>query len=341
MGKVHRLCTKHSVVSAMEDYIMKNFKEYCDELLLDYKERKIVKHDITNRVCEEFSIVPKTFRSRFKSIYKTTLTDVCSNLDMPPKDIVVANLVQSENVREFWSKFHRPVKAGDRRSFFEHYFNCSTFERAKARLELQKPKVLFNPSIDENKSLVVSQVLGDGCYYKDRGVIEICHGEKQIPYALYKAECFNKAFPNTMHFSKLSVLKHTQGHKYGSWYSGRLPDKITKWLSSATDEDLVEALTPFGVLLLLLDDGYINLDLVSLKSNNSFLCIYIHRTGVAEELKKMFKTYGIEVAIRPVKNGQELSIKDMLNAVKLYRNFIEPFIPEIPECMRYKTELKI
>lgn len=320
---------------------MKDFKKYCDELLSLYEERKIKKEDITKRVCKEFGVVPKTFRVRFKSIYKNTLTEVCNTKDFPSKDIVVSYLVRSKDVKEFWGCFERKVRDGERRAFFEKFFGCSTFKRAKAKLELSLPKIVFNPTIDENKSLIVSQLLGDGSYSRERRSLRLSHGEKQIPYAIYKAQCFNKAFPSTKHYSRTSVLKHTQGHIYSSWYSGVLPTKITTWIEGASSKDLVDALTPFGIMLYILDDGYCNFNFDLGNGGNNYFTLFCNDKEVSRELKEMFKSYGVEVATRPHRDGMYLEIKDILNATKLYRNFIEPFIQEIPVCMKYKTELKI
>lgn len=309
---------------------MTDFKTRCDELLNSYHRREIRKNNITSTISSEFDITPHTFRRRFKSIYGKTLTDACEDLLIPSREHVALCMMKSEDVAELWSILDIPSYYKKR--VFMDNFGVSTFARAKAKVILESSIVEYDPSIDENKSLVISQVLGDGCYCSTRGALRISHGEKQFEYAVHKAALFNKAFPETTPSGSTKLLTHSQGHKYSSWYSKRLPSKITSWLEETSKADMVDELTPRGFMLWAMDDGSRSSDGVTFE-------MYIHDDDVATRTVKYLASYGITARLD--KSGKILCIKDMVNSVKFYKNFIEPFKESLPECMAYKTNMKI
>lgn len=308
---------------------MTDFKTMCDELLVQYHNKQIRKNDITNRVSKAFGISTKTFRLRFKSIFKETLSDKCESLLIPPRDHVVLCMMKCDTVKELWDIIDIPTYY--RKRVFQDNFGVSTFARAKALVLLESPKVSYDPSIEENRALVASQILGDGSYCKVRGSIRISHGEKQFEYAVYKAALFNKAFPTTKPAGNTKLFTHTQGHRYSSWYSGRLPSKLTTWISDTSLASMVEGLTPWGFMLWFLDDGYRSPDGVVSE-------MYIHDRDAAVAAVDYLGSYGIKASLS---KGSVLSIKDMVNSVKFYKNFIEPFKETLPECVKYKTYMKI
>jgi len=307
---------------------MTDFKSMCDDQLDLYHNKQIRKNDITSNVCREFGIVPHTFRRRFKSIFGSTLTEVCDTLVIPPRDRVISCMMQVDNVSDLWNML--PMPAHYRKRVFMDTFGVSTFARAKAQLLLEVPYVSYDPSIDENRSLVISQVFGDGSYCPQRGSMRIQHGIDQLDYAVYKAALFNKAFPTTSPAGSTKVLEHTQGHKYSSWYSKRLPNKLTSWISETKPVDMLEYLTPWGFFLWFMDDGYRSADGVINE-------MYIHDLELAKATVQYLAEYGIAANL----NNNLLSIKDMVNSVMFFKNFVEPFKESLPECMHYKTNMKI
>ena len=308
---------------------MTDFKTMCDSLLEQYHTKQIRKNNITSTICKEFGIVPLTFRRRFKSIYGNTLSEECESLLIPPRATVISKLMQAETVQEFWTILDVPKSYHKR--VFQDLFQTSTFERAKAKVLLEVPHTEYDPSIDENRSLVISQVFGDGSYCKTRGAMRISHGHKQFDYAVYKAALFNKAFPTTTPAGATKLLTHTQGHKYSSWYSKRLPTKLTTWIDSSSLPEMLDSLTPWGFFLWFMDDGYRSLDGVISE-------MYVHDDALASATVEYLKSYGITARLS---KPNYVSIKDMVNSVKFYKNFIEPFKESLPECMQHKTNMKI
>jgi hypothetical protein len=237
-------------------------------------------------------------------------------------------MMKCDTVAELWSMMDIPTYY--RKRVFQDNFGVSTFARAKALVLLESPPVDYDPSIDENKSLVISQVLGDGSYCSTRGAIRISHGEKQFQYAVYKAALFNKAFPITSPAGTTKLITHTQGHKYSAWYSKRLPSKITSWIDSTSIGDMVHELTPRGFFLWFMDDG-------SRNDTGVINSMYIHDSCAAKAAQEYLASFGIRANL----TNNILSIKDMVNSVMFYKNFIEPFKESLPECMQYKTQMKI
>lgn len=313
---------------------MTDFKSMCDLLLNKYHLKQIRKNDITNQVSKEFGISTKTFRKRFKSIFGCTLTEKCEALLIPPREHVVICMMKCNDVTELWAMLDIPKE--HRKRVFQDNFDVSTFARAKAKVILESTKVCYDPSICENKSLVISQILGDGSYCNTRGAMRISHSERQFEYGVHKASLFNKAFPTTKPSGSTTLHTHTQGHKYSSWYSGRLPSKITTWISDTSLVDMVHELTPQGFMLWFMDDGS--------RSKDGVICeMYIHNPEVAEAARVYLLSYGVISKLSDSKSsaGFVLSIKDLVNSVKFYKNFIEPFKESLPECMHYKTNMKI
>lgn len=310
-----------------------DFKTFCDNFLVNVKNNKEKANGLCDLACKEFGISSSGFNKRFKSYYGMTVSSKVSQLLEPTREYLVKAILAAEDVTELWEKLNLSVYR--RSGLFDKHFKVSTFEKAKALCLLETFKNDYNPSIDENRSLVASQILGDGSYNSYRGALNISHGEKQIDYVYYKASLFNKAFPETKPAGNTKICKHTQGHIYASWWSGRLPSKITTWADSTTKAEMVKSLTPFGMFLWFIDDGYMNLNFVD-KGNNYFQ-IYVHDSEALESLVEELMSYGITSTT----SKNSLKIGRMDSAVMFYKCFIEPFKHLVPECLNYKTEMKI
>lgn len=312
-----------------------DFKSICDEFLSQVKGSTLKSENLISEITSRFNITPRGISKRFKSYYGCTISEKIEQIALPTRDELKDAILSSDNVNDVWNKLK--LTQYRRKGLFDKHFGVSNFEKAKAVCLLEAYEVkTFNPSICENKSLVYSQVLGDGSWSKDRKTLRISHGEKQIPYAIWKASLFNKAFPSTKPASNTSICVHTQGHKYSSWYSGKLPEKITDGLNDWKAEILMEELTPFGILLYFLDDAYMNFDMT--KQGNNHVSIHVPFGAIAiQKLQDILISYGIHSTT----SNKDVKIGTVAGAIMFYKNFIEPFKDEIPSCMNYKTELKI
>jgi len=311
-----------------------DFKSFCDEFLSQVKTNKDVKsNSLCSLACAEFGIGTVAFCKRFKSYYGMTVSEKVNTILQPTRNELVKAIILSECVGDLWETLN--LSQSRRVGLFDKHFGVSTFERARAICLMETFEVKYNPTIDENKSLVVSQILGDGHYCSDRQALTISHGIRQSDYVYYKAALFNKAFPHTNPAGSVKTFKHKQGHEYVTWYSRKLPTKITEWVKNATKDELVKALTPFGMCLYFMDDGYLNFDLSG--RGNNYVQMYVQDGLVLSSLVEELKTYGISTTV----SNNYLKIGTMDSAVMFYKCFIEPFKDNLPDCLRYKTEMKI
>lgn len=310
-----------------------SLKGYMDNYIQEAKEKKVSMLDLSDSIRAEFGCSATWVQRVFKSYYGMTITEKTDEILDPTRDALVQAILTTETVAELWGCLG--LNERRRAGVFDKNFGVSTYAKAKAVCLNETFETSYQPSICENKSLLASQILGDGSYNKVRGAVIISHGEEQAGYLLYKASLFNKAFPTTKPAGNMSMNTHTQGHKYACWYSGRLPSKLTTWAEETALKDVVKALSPFGLLLWFLDDGYFNLDFTT--RGNNYFQMYVHDQGALDSLVEELGLYGVECTV----SKNVLKVGTMSSAVVLYKCFIEPFSDNIPECMRYKTEMKI
>jgi hypothetical protein len=237
----------------------------------------------------------------------------------PSKEDMDILIMNTENVEELWNKLPRDKTFYS--GIFDRYYGVSTYKKAKEVLLKSEVVTIYNPSRKDNKSIVYSQLLGDGHYDKRRHAIQITHGIKQAEYLKAKVAMITKAYPKLS--SKVVIREHKQGHKYANWYSTKLgnidiPDKEDYY-------KLIPELTPLGWLLWWLDDGgwYQNIAIFSINED------------IVNKAVEVLKTYGIEA--RPCPNG--FCMCGRVNDVRFYKTFIEPLTDYIPECMKYKVKI--
>lgn len=310
------------------------FKAVCDDFLKNVKMKRCeVSNDLQSTLQQRYGLSSNGVTKRFKSYYGKSINEMYKMLVTPAYNEVVSAVCTSDT----WEDAKKKLKLNKHfsKGLLDKYFGCSTFNKAKAIATLNIKDVKFDPSICNNKGLLVSQMIGDGHYCDYRGAFTITHCDDQSEYLTYKVGLFNKAFPNTKPVSNIKNRTHTQGHKYNTWYSGRLPTKLTKYLKDKKEWEMVEDLTPFSLLILFLDDGYFDLDFT--KRDNNYIGIYIHNDLTRKALKEELLTYQVTTT----ESNGVLKVGTYQSAVNFYKNFIEHYKSEIPECMQYKIEMKI
>lgn len=312
-----------------------DFKSYCDLYIESLKDgfSNSNHHNFIIETCNKFNIDKRQFRVRFKSIYGDSMAKAINNIKMPTQEEAELAIIKSNNASEVWKILQLPD--GHKKSFYDKYFGVSTFQRAKFIMGMKTIKVDFNPNLDENKSLIASQILGDGSYSVDRKYLRLSHGEKQIDYAIWKASLINKAYPKTKPSGSTTILTHKQGHKCSSWCSGKLSEKLTNWIENTPKHEMVDYLTPFGILIYFLDDGCLNFDMT--RRENHYVSMFIECDLVLKAMVGLLDSYGIKVTI----SKNVIKIGTYEGALSFYKNFIEPFKNVIPKCMEYKTLVKI
>lgn len=269
-------------------------------------------------IADKYNVSVKTAYNRFKSTYRRSPRDAILDSILPEYNALCSTLLNAEDSKEFFKLVDLPQTL--RKGIFDKTWGVSTFQKAKVKLLKERMYVDYNPVREDNRSLWYSQLLGDGSYNSVRHAFIISHGEKQIEYLKWKVSLINKAFPKTP--TNVSVLTHSQGHKYGSYYSGNIGNID---IPTHNREEVIPLLTPLGWLLWWLDDGghYQNIAIFSISSK------------IVDSAIKELSTYGIKA--RKGQNG--VIMCGEAEDVKFYKNFIEPFIDVIPKCMQYKVKI--
>jgi hypothetical protein len=267
-------------------------------------------------VASKYNVAFKTVYTRFRSTYGNSPSDFIKDALMPPHDELEKLILNTSSAKELREVIDLPhcMYSG----IYDREFGVSTYRSAKLKILSSMSPVNYKPLREDNRSLWYSQLLGNGHYDRKRHAFRIDHGHKQAEYLKWKVSMINKAFPKTP--SKISMHVHKQGHTYYSYYSRHIGN-----IDIPEDRStVVNKLTPLGWLLWWLDDGYHSQNIVICCMDKKIVNVAI------EELS----SYGIKA--RSGQHGVYMCGKE--NDISFSKNFIEPFMNEIPVCMKYKVE---
>lgn len=263
---------------------------------------------------EKYRVSEKTLYNRFKSVFKESPREVIEKEIYPTKqylDEVILSCNSSKEVREVLNLSSRLFVG-----LYDSYYGVSTFKKARLKI-LNTKKILVVPQREDNRAIIYSQILGDGYYDVKRHALRIVHGEKQAGYLKWKVSLLNSAYPKTS--TVIKQREHAQGHVYFDYYTNLGNVDIPK------EEDCVSLLTNLGWLLWYFDDGSYN-------QNISIACKRSEK--IRFEAINELKSYGINAR----QDSDNIIMCGQENDLLFYQNFIEPFINDIPLCMKYKVE---
>lgn len=277
-------------------------------------------------LCTKYGISEKTLYTRFKSMFGVSPRDFISSKVIPSKEELESFILNSKDTHEV-----RKKTGLSNRYFvglYDKFFGVSSFTKAREKILLSQPsKVRVNPFREDNISILMSQHLGDGHYCEKRHALRVAHGIKQAEYLKWKVALIHEGYNKV--YTKVTLHTHTQGHLYASWYSGKLG-----CVDFPKDKTLaVSRLTPIGWLLLYLDDGCYGQDMF----------ITTQGEALAVAMQQELLTYGVKARVNVVgkTNSYNVTMCGGQQTINFYKNFIEPFLEDIPRCMQYKTKVKI
>jgi len=283
------------------------------------------KKNIIKILSQEFNVSSTEVHKRVRSYYGKSMDEVLK----PTKKEFIRCLLMSDTIDEF--KFNIKLNNG-LGGLYEEYLNVSTFSKAKISVQEYREVIKYNPSRDDNLSLIISQFIGDGYLNLDRRAIDIQHGIKQLDYLILKANLFNKGFPTTNPSGNIKKYKHKDGHDYCRWWSGRIDSALYDKVISKPKRELIKMMTPLGMYLLYMDDGCLkNYD------NMTHITIAIKDEDIKVNFKELLKTYGIVSSIYT----DVIAITSAIEVLKFLNCFILPFKHLTPKCMEYKQDLMI
>lgn len=325
MGKVHRLgtlqlCTTEYGRTKMYD------------LVTDLINKNTHKKDIVNIVSDEFNISSRETHKRIKSMFGKTLDELLT----PSKDVVVRCILKSESIDDFKKLIGFNKGLG---KLYEKYFNVSTFAAARRVCEQYREITPYNPTLDDNLSIIISQALGDGHLEKrDNGnfrySLSITHSEQQFDYLVEKVKLLNKAFPNLPPVGTIKRYNHKQGFTYYMYRTNKFDNSVMRKVCHTENHKLVEEMTPLGMFLLYMDDGSF-----SQSKNAKNLKISNGDIAVLYALQVYLASYNISSSV--YEKDMCVVLSNVVSVTKFLNNFVFPFKVYIPECMEYKARLMI
>lgn len=311
---------------------MKNFYEEATELI---EEAVDFKSKINQQLCNKFNLRSDQVSRRFKSLFGDTIRNILLKKLYPSREDIVNSLITSESSKEMKLKLGLTEGSTLWKGLLDKEFGFSTFVNAKANFIVKEKVDLYNPTKDDNLSILISQILGDGSLERNY-CLTIEHGEKQLGYLKFKVGLINKAFPETPGINKITKLVSKTGYISYRWRSGKTISK--GYIEKITKDkiDLIPKLSPLGWMLYYMDDGCYHYD-TSRGFNTSQSIISIATITLQDALIKELKTYGYSF----IKYPKEIRLSDKVQVASFLSGMIKPFHNIIPTCMKYKYDMKI
>lgn len=274
----------------------------------------------------KYGVSKKTIHNRFHSMFGSSFRDYVDARILPSKEELISIILNTNSSEEC-----RLLTGLSNRKFvgiYDSIFGVSTYRAAKEQILLDTPTAVRLSSLrEDNLAILMSQYLGDGSYDRVRHSLRIQHGEKQAEYLRWKVGMIIEGY--NLQTADIKEKVHAQGHKYYDWYSRKLGNVDFPENKS----EAVKLLTPLGWLLWYFDDGTYGQDIS--------ICTNLDSVAIAAQTE--LKTYGIEARVNKVStaNAYLVTMCGGTNSIRFYKAFIEPFLLIIPNCMKYKTEVKI
>lgn len=324
MKKVHRLGTLQFCMDLKWEATM----YIKTQQLLD---DKVSKKELLNTIATEFNISTREVHKRLRSMFGKSLDELMT----PSKQELTLAILQADCIQELKSILKKEQGLS---KLYDKYYSVSTFAAAKIKCESYREVTPYNPTKDDNLSILIAQSLGDGSLEfngdKPRYSISIAHCEKQFEYLVEKVKLINKAYPTSPAVGTIRKYKHSQGHVYFQYRTNKMDNSEMNYIYNTPKAALVKEMTPLGIYLLFMDDG----SLVQ-NSNSKKLTICNRYPDVRVALKEYLSSYGIETNI--YSNDMVVCMSNVVAITKFLNNFVIPFKQYIPECMEYKTKLMV
>lgn len=286
-------------------------------------------NNVYETLAKEFHIGKRQAGDRFKSLFGKCVREYISNNIVPTREQMRDAIIKSSTHDEMCNILN--VNRDLLKGLYDKYFKHSTYFKCKMYLLNEIDVIQYNPTIEDNYSIFLSQLLGDGYFdfTNNRSLLALEHCEKQFDYLKFKISLLKKAFPKLPGYESIKPRKDINSFR---WRSNNMYNSYMTKIQNVTLEEAVNKLTPFGWCLYYLDDGYL-----SNSNNTSELGISTINKSLQIEIQKVLKTYGIHSNI----NKKAVSIQSKEEIIKFLNTFIKPYLHIIPKCMRYKSHIKI
>lgn len=292
---------------------------------------RVKDNNVYETLAEEFNVSKRTAGDRFKSMFGKPVRDYIADFNTPSKEKLRDAIIRCDTQEELLKFLN--INYDWIKGLYDKYFEVSTFTKAKLKLHNEFDVIPYNPSIEDNFSILISQRLGDGHFeFQDnRSGLKIEHGYKQYDYLKFKINLLKKGFPTIAGLENIRKREYKDYTSY-TWRSNNFHNKYMEQIKNLPKTDLISKLTPLGWLLWYLDDGSLRLS-----ENSNRLDISIHENEVRLKAIEELKTYGLDFH----NYNERICISDRFEIIKFLNCFVKPFMHLIPECMYYKCIIKI
>lgn len=297
-----------------------------------------INEKINQTLGNEFGMPSDKVSRWFKSLFGMTIRDALKQKFEITKAAASEALILSNSVQEMQQLLNVSGTSAQWKGLLDRHFGYSTYASAKANYIVKQAVEHYNPTKEDNLSIIISQFIGDGSFDKQRRAIRLVHCMDQYKYLQWKVALINKAFPESYPVSKITKLVHTQGHEYVSWCSGNFSEKTFFKVLNMQPRELFDNLTPLGWCLWFLDDGgYYCYHITKTKKTHK-IEIYVHNDDWRQAAVEELTSLGFHPNVS--KSGSIL-LQDLVQIAQFINTFIKPFDHVIPECMKYKYDMKI
>lgn len=305
-------------------------KELVDECLF------VKDNNVYETLAKEFGIGKRTAGDRFKSMFGMPVRDYIGKNTIPTKEEMIDLIVKYDNSEDAFKNSNIRY-SGLWSKYLHKYFKTNNFLKIKATLHYRMTIPELTPRREDNESIIISQILGDG--HVERGhTLKLEHSEKQYEYLKFKIALLNNAYPKVNGLDK--VRKRTQDFKgkelvsYVYRTGAHLKYAIDK-IDKMTMKEKVFAMTPLGMMLLYFDD-----DSFSQSITNDSMSKDVQISTINEELQDALVEYLESYGIRSNKLKHGVHIQASMEVIKFFQNFILPYKHIIPKNMHYKFHYK-
>lgn len=276
---------------------------------------------------EKYKISRKAVYYRIRSKYGKKIAELRKDYKMPSRETLLYIVRNSEDSGEVKQKLG--LTDWEFKGIYDKVLGVSTFLGAKTIAISEMVVNKHTPSHKDNISMIAGMRLGDGSVDPRRKAIRIEHCAKQKDWLQTKVNLFSDAYPYVN--TEIRTSERSFGTVY-RWSSRKLNGDALRY-SMIPKIDLPNYLTNIGIFILFMDDGN-----YGKYGYSSVLGFAVENMQFALKIQTVLNSYGYNFKIE---TEHYISIKVKTEIAGFLNDFIRPFDYLIPQCMRYKTTLKV
>lgn len=299
---------------------------YTDALILLTCIPKEVSTHVTN-LAKKYGISKEAVYYRIRTRYGAKLAEVRMRYRQPSREVLIQIVLMSNSTEEVQQKLG--LTHWEFIGLYDRVLGVSTFHAAKLLAIRSLDITKYNPSIKDNQSMIYGMRLGDGSYDYKRKSLRIEHSYKQGDWLRQKVKMMKEAYP---YISDVISIGERPFGKTVRWRSNKLQGSAVQY-NEVEKVEMARNINAFGLFIQYLDDGNIGY-----YNPGSVLGFSVENAQIGETLQKTLKTYGFSFKIA---NPNYICLQRQHDIQTYLNEMVLPFNHLIPDCMQYKTVLKV